>query len=314
MNGFNPYSVLNVPDFSDLNVVEEAYLKLQDQYYSLPKHSNKQAQQFSRIQDAYDLLCHPIDKELVDTQLMAKNARNTNIHLTEPKDLLDKNLRDQESEEVESEFSREKNMGLSNSDKSNPMVSIAIMLGIFFAGSFLYGKLAKNEVVEVKEEKKPQQIVEQAPIRPSLISEDATQIRSNVLYPDTSYLQQKEIIYAPDGSPFPMEAMVIPSLPNSNDGSSTIIVQNPRNTAVFGKTVVKYSQTTTPIINRYFYIPAKGTLHLFNMPSGTYQVLVMTLNNPTAFASSIFTIPIATNQTVTQLANWNYPFQASSLF
>lgn len=314
MKNFNPYAVLNIPDFSDLEVIEQAYLKLQEQFQSLPKLSNKQSQQFNRIQDAYDLLSHPADKDLIDANLIQSKALNTDVRIEEPDDLLDETLKDQHADDVEPELSREKTIGISKSKKMNPFVSIGLMFTIFLAGSYLYGKLTKPEQVEVKAETKQEQKAVEAPVRPSLISEDATLIKSNVLYPDSSYLQQKEIIYAPDGSPFPMEAMVLPSLPNSNDGTSTIIVQNPRETAIFGKMVVKYSQTTNPIVNRYFYVPAKGTLHLFNMPSGSYQVLVMTLTNPMAFASPIFNIPIGTDQTVVQLANWNYPFQASSLF
>ena len=314
MNDFNPYSVLNVPDFSDLSTVEKSYLNLLDQYQNLPKLSAKQADQFNRIQDAYDMLSNPMEKEIVDNNLKITKAHNLDVRIKQPDNLMDETLKDQHEDEVERELNTEKKMGVSNNKKMNPFVTVALAVSIFFAGSYIYGKLAHNEEVVVKNEVKPEPIVEDAPIRPSLIMEDATQIRNNVLYPDPSYLQQKDIIYAPDGSPFPLDAMVLPNLPNSNDGVSTIIIQNPRETAIFGKTVVKYSSVATPIINRYFYIPAKGTLHLFNMPSGSYQIMVMTLTTPNAYASPVFTIANAANQTVVQVADWKFAFQASSLF
>lgn len=314
MKDFNPYSVLNIPDLSELDVIENAFLEHQEQFQNLPKVSAKQTQQFSRIQDAYDLLTHPTDKELIDHKLRQSVSANTNVRIEEPDDLLDESLKDLHSDDIEPELSREKNIEVSKPKKMNPFVSIGFMFGIFLAGSYIYGKFSDTQKEEVKAEQKAEPEVVQAPIQPTLISNDPTAIRNNVLYPDSSYLQQKEIIYAPDGSPFPMDAMVLPNLPNSGDGTSTIIVQNPHETAIFGKIVVRYSQTTTPTVNRYFYVPPKGTIHLFNMPSGSYQVLVMTLSNPKAFASPIFTIPIATDQTIVQLANWNFPFQASNLF
>ena len=314
MTDFNPYAILNVPDFSDLGTVEESYLNLLDQYQSLPKLSAKQAEQFNRIQDAYDMLSHPAEKELIDNSLKITKAHNLDVRIEQPDNLMDETLKDQHEDEVERELNTDKTMGVSKNKKMNPFVTVALGVSIFFAGSYIYGKLAHNEEVVVKNEVKPEPVIEEAPIRPSLIMEDATQIRNNVLYPDPSYLQQKDIIYAPDGSPFPLDAMVLPNLPNSNDGASTIIIQNPKETAIFGKTVVKYSSVASPIVNRYFYIPAKGTLHLFNMPSGSYQIMVMTLANPNAYASPVFTIANATNQTVVQLADWKFAFQASSLF
>ncbi|NWK53205.1 DnaJ domain-containing protein [Acinetobacter sp. SwsAc5] len=314
MNDFNPYAVLNVPDFSDITTVEQSYLKLLDQYQNLSKPSTKQAEQFNRIQDAYDMLSLPTEKELIDNNLKITKAHNLDIRIEHPDNLMDETLKDQHEDDVERELNTDKTMGVSKNKKMNPFVTVALAVSVFFAGSFIYGKLAQNEEVVAKNEVKPEPVVEAAPIRPALLMEDATQIRNNVLYPDPSYLQQKDIIYAPDGSPFPLEAMVLPNLPNSNDGPSTIIVQNPRETAIFGKTVVKYSSIASPIVNRYFYIPAKGTLHLFNMPSGSYQIMVMTLTTPNAYASPVFTIANATNQTVVQLADWKFAFQASSLF
>lgn len=310
----NPYAVLNIPDFSDLDVIEQAYLELTHKFEGVNKLSRYQAEQLEKIENAYNLLMHPADKEIIDNNLRFSKKHTGNVRTEEPTNPDDESLQDPFDQEEQPEPSREKVYGITKTKKSNPFKTFGILVLIFFAVSFLYSKLANQPEEKPVEQVKEELPQPEAPVRPNLLVEDIKKINNNVTYPDSNYFQQPNIIYAPDGSVFPLEAKVLSNFPIMGDGDSTIVVMNPRDSAIFGKTVVRYSEISSPEINRYFYIPAKGTLYLFNMPSGSYQIQILTLTKPAAYASPVFHIPIGTEQTVNQVADWNFAFPPASMF
>lgn len=164
--------------------------------------------------------------------------------------------------------------------------------------------------------KKIEQPVEQIKTAPQPISLIAktTEIRDNVLYPDSIAFKGQSMIYAPDGTVFPLEASLIPSLPLSVNGESSILIQNPHATAIFGKLIVQFSESSEPIAIRYFYIPAKQSLELFNTPSGRFQIQVLTLDKPTAYVSPVFTVALYSTVRSIQKADWNYAYPPEQVF
>lgn len=312
MNRMNPYEILGIPEFSNTDIVNAKFLEILEKYEQLTKLNKKQIKFLEDVRDAHETLTDEFKKSAIDSQLKI-NRSNNHGYRTE----IDSNQIAQEKDDIddsiEREFSTEKTISIDKKNKKGFLPTFVFIVAALIGGSILYSKINQPEstpTANTKQETAP----EPQPTQPLLITDNINQIKDNILYPDANYLNSESLLYAPDGTVFPLNATVLPSMPITGDGQSTFLVQNTKASAIFGKVIVKFSQESTPIVLRYFYIPPKETLYLFNMPSGNYQIQVMTLSKPQAFVSPLFNIPLGANSTITQIVDWKFPFQASKLF
>jgi hypothetical protein len=323
MNEANPYSVLNIPESANPQTIEEAYLNLISEYDGVKKLSQRQKARLEQVQSAYDTLINDSSKYLLDQEININKSQNTYVYDKKDFGVHSEDTDLEQSNVVRDEFDKEKTVFNPNNQDRNQgsffskfLLISAIVGGAFYVYQKIQTPSVNQPVIEQAENQQSENLTtqNQPQVAQPLLSENPQDITDNILYPDPTYLKGQSLLYAPDGSIFPMQASILNITPTYTDGPNTILVQNPKNSAIFGKVIVKYNEVTKPKVLRFFYIPPKETLGLFNIPAGTFQIQIMTLDTPTAYASPIFTIPIGSNQTMQQLANWNYPYPAESLF
>lgn len=313
----NPYEVLQIDDFSTVEEVEEAFAIRVREFDGIEKFSKKQAELYSSIHSAYDILTSQNTKNMVDEDLRLKNSKNQNIRVAE--NLSPHDEANIEAIKEEKELSRKKTIGIKGKSTSSAPKYIfyslfACLIAFYFLNFSKSKDTTSNQEQTTQTEKKPtEEQVKSPPQQINLIAK-ASQIRNNVLYPDPNLFKKANLIHAPDGSVFPIEAGLIASLPQTTDGQGSIVIQNPHPTAVFGKLIVQFTESTEPMAIRYFYIPAKQTLELFKTPSGRFQIQILTLDKPVAYVSPVFTIPLYNEARVIQKADWAFPHSPDSVF
>lgn len=315
----NPYEILLIPDFSSIDDVEVAFNQRLREFDDIEKFTKNQADLYSLIHEAYDILSNANTKAMLDDNLRVKKITNQNLKNKDPLSPLDpKNTKTDEF--VEQEYSREKTIGVEKNNKNSSFVTyfvigiIALLIGSYFLNILNSNEDQKKPNTAQAEKVEQLQSEVKAPPQPINLIAKTTDIRDNFLYPDPIAFRDQHMIYAPDGSVFPLEASLIPSLPQTVDGESSILVQNPHATAIFGKLIVQFTESTEPMAIRYFYIPAKQSLELFKTPSGKFQIQILTLDKPTAYVSPVFTVPLYSTLRTIQKADWNYAYPPEQVF
>ena len=317
-NSVNPYEILKIDDFSSEEVIEEAFAKRLDEFKYIETLTKKQSNLYALIHEAYNILSNQNTRKMVDDELRLKSMSLQNIRVAENLSPLDKANSNSDIHE-EKELSHDKNIILGKKDNKTFFTYVLYGIVALFVGSFFL-KIINNEKPDAKqqisqnakEQTKENEVVE-APQPINLIAK-ATDIQNNIFYPDPIVFKQQNLIYAPDGSVFPLQAQLISSLPQTSAGQGSIVVQNPHPTAIFGKLIVRYTESTEPKVIRYFYIPAKETLELFNTPNGTFQIQILTLDKPVAFVSPTFNVPLYSEVRTMQIADWAYPHNPETVF
>ncbi|NNH78807.1 hypothetical protein HLH17_14375 [Acinetobacter sp. ANC 5380] len=279
--------------------------------------SKKQIAAYSEIHDAYSLLSDQGTKTMIDLDLMNSNHRTSS--------LIDAPSKTTEPEiEEEVELSREKTIGVAKKDNSNILIFAVAVVGVlgwyYLNGSDkpkqeqIQQATTKLEIErkEQEEAKKAEQArLAQQPI-PLIAQPDA--IENNVLYPSPKAFMDENLRFTQNGELFPTSSGLIASLPQTHQGSSSILIQNPHKSPIYGKLIVQFAESMQPIVIRNFYITASSSLEIFDTPSGKYQIQILTLGKPTAYVSPTFSIPLYSEERVTQFANWAYAYQPSSVF
>ena len=315
----NPYAVLNIPENASIEQIEEAFITTKLIYESLDKMSKKQMDAYNQLHDAYALLTDQSTKAMIDLDLSVNN------HKTNP--FIDSTTENTEPEiKDDDELSREKTIGVAKKSNSNMLILLVAVVGI---GGWYYLNGSNSEdskkeqinqaTMQLEQERKKEdeaKKAEQARLaqQPIPLIAEPSAIQNNILYPSPQAFMDENLMFAPNGEPFPTYSSLIPSLPQTNQGKSSIFVQNPHKSPIFGKLIVQFADGMEPIAIRNFYIPASGSLEIFDTPSGKYQIQILTLVKPTAYVSPLFTIPLYSEERVSQLANWAYAYQASSVF
>ena len=315
----NPYEILQILDFSAIEDVEAAFHSRLREFDEIKKFTKNQSELYALIHEAYDILSNANTKAMLDDDLRVRKITNQNL---KSKDYLSphdpQNTKTDKVEEVE--LSQDKTIGIQKT-KNNSSFGIYLFIGILaiIIGGYFLNILNNSD--DKKKQKSAQTLkTEQvqpeakAPPEPIGLIANTTNIRDNILYPDPIAFRDQHMIYAPDGSIFPLEAGLLPSLPQSVDGESSIVVQNPHSTAIFGKLVVQFTESTEPMVIRYFYIPSKQSLELFKTPSGRFQIQILTLDKPTAYVSPLFTVPLYSTIRVIQKADWAYAYPPEKVF
>ena len=213
------------------------------------------------------------------------------------------------------ELSRDKTINVQGANTStSPFMLFIFGVLLLFGVSFIYNTFFKPAPSPVKAAA-PDPVVE-APVimETPLIEADVSKTIDAVRYPSTNAFIDPQMIYAPNGIVFPITASVLGSLPMFGDGDNTMILKNPRDSAIFGRVVVRFHGLEETRVLRHFYIPSKGILPIFNLSSGTMQIQILTLSDPKAYVSPIFSIPNGPAQEVTQVADWQYAYPAAQLF
>lgn len=315
-NSMNPYEILQIEDFSSEEQVEYAFHERVREFDGIDKLTKKQIELYTLIHESYDILSNQNTKKMLDDDLRLKTLSNQNIRINENLSPLD-DVNSKTDHTEKKELSRGKILGSKATSKgfgNNLFYGFAILLiGGYLLNTLNQGSEQKQDSDKVE---KVQNIAKpiQAPPQPINLIADTTTIKNNVLYPDPIVFRSQNLIYAPDGSVFPLQAGLIPTLPQSVNGEGSIVVQNPRSTPIFGKLVVQFSESAEPVAIRYFYIPAKQTLELFKTPSGRFQIQILTLDRPIAFVSPIFNVPLYSSTRVIQKADWAYPQSPETVF
>lgn len=313
----NPYEILQIDDFSSQEVVEAAFHQRISEFDGIDKLTKKQIDLYTLIHESYDILSNQNTKKMFDDELRLKSLSNQNVRINDhlsPFD--DQNIKTDDIEEKE--LSHEKTIGIKG--KSNNGFSTNLFFGLvaLLIGGYLLNVLNQeaDQSTDTENTAKIEQAEKPAPEPPQPINLIAktTEVKNNILYPDPIVFRSQNLIYAPDGSVFPLQAGLIPTLPQSVNGEGSIVVQNPHSTAIFGKLVVQFSESAVPIAIRYFYIPAKQSLELFNTPSGRFQIQILTLDKPVAYASPVFSVPLYSSTKVIQKADWAFPHAPENVF
>lgn len=314
----NPYKVLGIPENASNDQIDQAFVEKRDYYDQLDKLSRNQQELYNHIHDAYSLLSDPNIKEMIDLDLNTAN-HNTNS-------MLDDVTVDHVEEDGEKELSREKTIGV-KPQRSNAFPKVLIVFGLAIFGVYMYGQNSEQEssqkILEAKnqlEADKQQQLevdkAEKARLaqQPIQLIAPPNQITDNILYPSPQAFQEPDLKFTPQGELFPSYASLIPSMPQTHKGTGSILIQNPHDSAIFGKLVVQFSESVNPIVIRNFYIPAKHSLEIFETPTGKYQIQILTLNKPTAYVSPPFTVPLYSDAKTVKLADWSYAYDPSQVF
>lgn len=315
----NPYEILQIPDFSPIDDIDRALNTRLREFDKIEEFTQKQHDLYALVFECYDILSNANTKSMLDDELRLRKNSNQNLKNKDPLSPLDpENIRTDEV--VERELSREKTIGIEKTKNSSPFVTYFVVgLIVILLGGYYLNILNDNEdkkkqkAAQAEKIEQPVEQIKTAPQPISLIAK-TTEIRDNFLYPDPIAFKDQSMIYAPDGTVFPLEAGLIPSLPLSVNGESSILVQNPHATAIFGKLIVQFSESSEPIAIRYFYIPAKQSLELFNTPSGRFQIQILTLDKPTAYVSPVFTVALYSTVKSIQKADWNYAYPPEQVF
>jgi hypothetical protein len=317
-NPLNPYEILKIEDFSSEEIIEAAFHKRLDEFKDIETFTKKQSNLYAMIHDAYNLLSNQNTRKMVDDELRLKSMSLQNIRIAENLSPLDHNNSSSDIHQ-EIELSHEKNIIIGKKDNKSFFTYIlygvvGILVVIFFLKIINNGKPEDKKQISpnVSNQQKENEIPD--PPQPINLIAKATDIQNNILYPDPIVFKQQNLIYAPDGSVFPLHAQLIASLPQTSAGQGSIVIQNPHPTAIFGKLIVRYTESTEPKVIRYFYIPAKETLELFNTPNGTFQIQILTLDKLAAFVSPTFNVPLYSEVRTTQIADWAYPHNPESVF
>lgn len=315
-NLINPYEILKIDDFASEETIENAFrerVREFDEYSNLTK---KQTDLYSRIHEAYDLLSNQNTKKMIDDDLRLRNNNKQNIRVTEHLSPHDEVNLAQDTIEEE-ELSREKNIviGPKNNKSLVTFILYAVigMAVLFFFLNIMKGNDQAQQANQTKEPSKEESAAPEPPQPINLIA-NATDIQNNILYPDPVVFKQQNLIFAPDGSVFPLDAQLISTLPQTSSGAGSIVVQNPHPTAIFGKLVVKYTESTEAMVIRYFYIPSKQSLEIFNTPNGTFQIQILTLDKPVAYVSPTFNVPLYSEARTIQKADWAFPHNPETVF
>lgn len=313
----NPYEILQIDDFSSQEVVEAAFHQRISEFDGIDKLTKKQTDLYTLIHESYDILSNQNTKKMFDDELRLKSLSNQNVRINDHLSPLDdQNIKTDDIEEKE--LSHEKTIGIKG--KSNNGFSTNLFFGLvaLLIGGYLLNVLNQeaDQSTDTENTAKIEQAEKPAPAPPQPINLIAktTEVKNNILYPDPIVFRSQNLIYAPDGSVFPLQAGLIPTLPQSVNGEGSIVVQNPHTTAIFGKLVVQFSESAEPIAIRYFYIPAKQSLELFNTPSGRFQIQILTLDKPVAYASPVFSVPLYSSTKVIQKADWAFPHAPENVF
>lgn len=313
----NPYEILQIDDFSSQEVVEAAFHQRISEFDGIDKLTKKQTDLYTLIHESYDILSNQNTKKMFDDELRLKSLSNQNVRINDHLSPLDdQNIKTDDIEEKE--LSHEKTIGIKG--KSNNGFSTNLFFGLvaLLIGGYLLNVLNQeaDQSTDTENTAKIEQAEKPAPEPPQPINLIAktTEVKNNILYPDPIVFRSQNLIYAPDGSVFPLQAGLIPTLPQSVNGEGSIVVQNPHTTAIFGKLVVQFSESAEPIAIRYFYIPAKQSLELFNTPSGRFQIQILTLDKPVAYASPVFSVPLYSSTKVIQKADWAFPHAPENVF
>lgn len=315
----NPYEILQIDDFSSQEEVEAAFHQRVAEFDGIEKLTKKQTELYTLIHESYDILSNQNTKKMYDDDLRLKNIANQNVRINDHLSPLDDE--NSKSDEVETvELSREKKIGIKGKNTSNNFNSYFFYgIVVLLIGGYFFSvvnkensdqQANKQKAAEVENTEKPVQ----EPPQPINLIANTTDIKDNVLYPDPVVFGGQNLIYAPDGSVFPLQAGLIPTLPQTVNGEGSIVVQNPHATAIFGKLVVQFSEASEPMAIRYFYIPAKQSLELFKTPSGRFQIQILTLDKPVAYVSPIFTVPLYSTNRVIQKADWAFPHAPETVF
>lgn len=313
----NPYEILQINDFSSVEEVEKAFAKRVQEFEGLERFTKKQSELYSKIHEAYDILTNQTSKSMVDQDLRLKDAKNQNLRVIE--NLSPHDEANIEAPIEEEEFSREKTIGI-KAKETTPFFKYVLYALLFCLLAYYFMSYSKNKESTKKDtesnpiENKAKEDKPKEPPQPINLIANPTQIRNNILYPDPTIFKKPNLIHAPDGSVFPIEAGLIPTLPQTTDGQGSIVIQNPHPTAIFGKLVVQFTESTEPMVIRYFYIPAKQTLEIFKTPSGRFQIQIITLDKPIAYVSPVFSIPLYNDARVVQKADWAYPHSPDTVF
>ncbi|WP_436659838.1 hypothetical protein [Acinetobacter sp. P1(2025)] len=308
----NPYTVLGIPNFSDYDVIEDAYQKQMAAFDNIVKISNKQSEKLTELMDAYDFLIDTFRKEELDNKLKEENNHQIMVNTQTP-DI--EEIYDAPQEE-KVEPSKEKNIVLEKTNTGlRPFTMLILAVVTLFAVTYIYSTLFGDKPKEQVKVEQPKPV--EAPKEPQqnpILEPNVNAMKDVVRYPSPTAFNDQQMIYDPNGNVFPTEATVISSLPYNGDGTHTIALNNPRDTAIFGRVVDQYSVGIPVAVLRHFYIPPNQTLYLFNIPAGKIQIQILTLNNPTAYVSPTFNLSLGGTETTNQVANWDYPIQASELF
>lgn len=315
----NPYEILQIDDFSSQEEVEAAFHQRVAEFDGIEKLTKKQTDLYTLIHESYDILSNQNTKKMFDDDLRLKNISNQNVRINEHLSPLDDE--NSKSDDVETvELSREKKIGIKGTNNSKNLSSyffygiVAILIGGYFLNVINQDKADqeanKEKVAKVENTEKPVQ----EPPQPINLIASTTDIKDNILYPDPIAFRNQNLIYAPDGSVFPLQAGLIQTLPQTVNGEGSIVVQNPHATAIFGKLIVQFAESSEPMAIRYFYIPAKQSLELFRTPSGRFQIQILTLDKPIAYVSPIFTVPLYSTNRVIQKADWAFPHAPETVF
>lgn len=314
----NPYEILQIEDFSSQEEVEIAFHQRVAEFNNIEKLTKKQTELYTLIHESYDILSNQSTKKMLDDDLRLKNLANQNVRINDHLSPLDDE--NSQTDDVETiELSRNKTIGIKGNNKKNFGSYFFYGLIIILIGSYFLNVLNKdNADKEAKKEKVAKventEKTAQEPVQPIHLIANATDIKDNILYPDPVAFSSQNLIHAPDGSVFPIQAGLIPSLPQTVDGESSIVIQNPHATAIFGKLVVQFTESSEAMAIRYFYIPAKQSLELFKTPSGRFQIQILTLDKPIAYVSPIFTVPLYSSSRVIQKADWAFPHAPETVF
>lgn len=216
-NSVNPYEILKIDDFSSEEVIEEAFAKRLDEFKDIETLTKKQSNLYALIHEAYNILSNQNTRKMVDDELRLKSMSLQNIRVAENLSPLDKANSNSDIHE-EKELSHDKNIILGKKDNKTFFTYVLYGIVALFVGSFFL-KIINNEKPDAKqqisqnakEQTKENEVVE-APQPINLIAK-ATDIQNNIFYPDPIVFKQQNLIYAPDGSVFPLQAQLISSLP-----------------------------------------------------------------------------------------------------
>lgn len=313
----NPYEILQIEDFSSQEEVETAFHQRVAEFDGIEKLTKKQTELYTLIHESYDILSNQNTKKMFDDDLRLRNIANQNVRINDHLSPLDDE--NSKTDDVETiELSREKTIGVKG-NKKNFSSYFFYGLIIILIGGYLLNVLNKGNVEKDTKKEKSAKVSNtekpaQEPVQPINLIANATEVKDNILYPDPVVFSSQNLIHAPDGSVFPIQAGLIPSLPQTVDGESSIVIQNPHSTAIFGKLVVQFTESSEAMAIRYFYVPAKQSLELFKTPSGRFQIQILTLDKPIAYVSPIFTVPLYSSSRVIQKADWAFPHAPETVF